>query len=543
MKKGRPTRAATCMRVFKFEIAAMAAEVRGKRWPAEKWQKDPVGFVREELGAEPLDHQAEIMMAVAADPCARVTVRSGQKTGKTCLDIWLALWFYCSFPEAQVLLTATTGDQIAGVLWKQLNLTILEARKHGFEIETPPANPSNGMKAADFRSIKGISVREREALAGLSGKNQLFICDEASSLSQELFEAVEGNCAGGARIIMTSNPTKVEGPFFDSFYRMKDNWKQFHLSSEVIARKYAELGKEVRGIASLATLERWKEMYGADSALYIQRASGDFLLQEKGKAIDLHTITEAQYRWPTASDEGVLTIGIDPAGDGESSDEFAFCLVRGLKVINIFAFRSLSEESGLQHLLSFLASNRRGDETPRVIIDADGPIGSSFYGRLKAIAEDLRRLRPADGFEVFGVRASNYAKRQPQLYERVREELWANLAKWLKIGGSFPPDFKLEAELHTPAWVENTNGGKAKITSKVEFRSKLGRSPDRADALCLAVWEPMPWLKEDADPAPPPPPPERVGAQDTGEPGNLNPYASGSFGRGRGGGGFDPYAR
>jgi hypothetical protein len=45
-------------------------------------------------------------------------------------------------------------------------------------------------------------------------------------------------------------------------------------------------------------------------------------------------------------------------------------------------------------------------------------------------------------------------------------------------------------ELHAPEWIPQVTG-RLKATGKDELRKALGRSPDRADAVALAVWEPM----------------------------------------------------
>ncbi len=110
-------------------------------------------------------------------------------------------------------------------------------------------------------------------------------------------------------------------------------------------------------------------------------------------------------------------------------------------------------------------------------------------------------------FTVVGIRASDRAHREPHLYDRMRDELLANLANWLIDGGAIPEDTKLAAELHAPEWTQ-TITGRLKATPKDEIRKKLGRSPDRGDAVALAVWEPSGIAARVAEtrtsPAPPP---------------------------------------
>ncbi len=521
------------------------SRIDGARWPMVRYQKDPVAFVREQIGEQPMRHQRRIMRDVARSMRAKVAVRSGQKTGKTKLAIWLALWFYCSFPEARVFLTADTAPQIKRVLWPELNKTLAVARrKRGLLIETPAKNPETGMLAPDGRMILGFTTRTIEAMAGLSGQNMLFVGDEASALEKPMFDAIRGNTAGGARMLLISNPTRAEGPFFDVFGgnahpRKRKGWSLHHLSSEALAIELAAKGKSVPGVATLATIKEWEEDDGRESVFFIMRALGNFSLDEAAKIVSLHLLLAAQQRWEDAENHtGPLSIGCDPAGDSGEGDEFAFSVVRGAKQLHQEVHLGLSEDAALSRVKELVATFREGDEIPRVIIDAEGPIGSAFYGRCRGEANHLQIHSLRESCEVWGVKSSQDAVREPQLYARIRDELWASLGKWMRTGAVIT-DRKLEQELHCPGY-SVTVKGKRVATDKKIMKEKLGRSPDRADALALAVWEPCGWLVPDTKPVLEMPP-ERLGVtekpQQIHDSGPMNPY--GDFGRSSGR--FDPY--
>ena len=57
----------------------------------EAYRNDPVRFVREILGVEPFDYQAEFLREVAST--RRLSVRSGHGTGKSTTASWAMLWF------------------------------------------------------------------------------------------------------------------------------------------------------------------------------------------------------------------------------------------------------------------------------------------------------------------------------------------------------------------------------------------------------------------------------------------------------------------
>lgn len=523
----------TCLRTLIHQLSIDLEEINGSKWPCTKWQTNPIGFIREVLKEEPLSHQVEILEAVLNN--TKIAVRSGQKTGKTKLLIWLSIWFYCSFEDAKVIMTAAIKDQIDKVLWNEMTRTLFKAKQKGLTIESPGATANSGLRSLDGRMVYGFTARDIESVGGISSPNMLFLVDEASALTQQFAEAIEGNMAGGnCHLLYISNPTRTSGPFFDAFHSKANYWKTFHLSSEAVAQYLDANGISVRGVASLETIERWALEWKRESVFFRMRVLGDFILSESGKILSVQCITDAQIRWNDLIDDGLLSIGVDPAGHAVGGDEYAFSIVRGVKHIGIHTFAGLSEDQAIAHLKAFLLTYRRGDEIPQVIIDSEGPIGGSLLFRLQAMAEFLRINKVDESFEVFGVKASVPARRAPHLYDKARDELWANLAEWMETGGIIS-DNKLEAELNTPMW-EPISNGKAKVTAKDEFRKLLNRSPDRADSLALAVWQPRTWMtgkkRVDLPPVMESTLPQKING--------FDPYDTSLIDEG---GGFDPYKR
>lgn len=467
------------------------------RWPSARYRTDPEAFAREVLGVELTDDQIRILVAVRDH--MRVAVSSGHKVGKSVIDAVVALWFFCSFEEARVIMSSVTSRQVDQILWRELRMLHRRAtRPIGGELHELARS---GLKSADFREIVGFTAREAEAVAGISGKNLLYILDEASGIGEDINEAIEGNRAGGARVLMTSNPTQNDGFFFDAFHKYQASDANpngihcFQISSEDSPNVRA--GRiVVPGLATKEWVEEKKREWGEDSALYAVRVRGQFARREAGRAIDLHTIELAEQRWGDAPCDGVLTIGLDPAGDGIEGDESVFAWRRGLKVLGLLAFRGLSLDAHLVHLMSIIREHGRPAERARVVLDREGSIGFDLYRKtLQPYLEQFKEDRRP--FDMFPIRASDRATREIDAWDRQRDALWGNLAKWLRpverngIGGAIPEDSRLAAELHAPMWIAGPKG-RVKITGKKELRKILGRSPDRADAVALAVWDPHP---------------------------------------------------
>jgi hypothetical protein len=514
-------------------------------WPSPTYQADPVSFSRDILGVDPAVHQIAIADDVRDNK--RVAVVSGHKIGKSFIMAWLALWFYCSFPDARSIFTSTTDRQVNKILWRELRKllafcgwclkcklsdphnyrrTIPRPCPHSAIIDyvgTIPELARTGIHSTDLREIVGFTAREAEAVAGISGANILYLADEASGIPEQIYTAIRGNLMGGGRILACSNGTQTEGFFFEAFDKTKVDaagkpiWKTHQISSETVA----ELG--IPGLASRDEIEEVRREYGEESAFFIVRVKGGFPIGESGKIITLKLIEEAQARWDETPADGVLCIGVDPAGESGTGDESVFARRRGLKITNMHARRGLTPEGHLVEVLGIIADEREPKEVPIVIIDRDGEVGARVYARFAGYLETHEHA-----FILVGVRGSlRRLNDKYRLYDTVRDELWGNCRDWLKSGGAIPEDARLAKELHAPDGSPDADN-KIKITPKPKLRERLGHSPDRADAVCLAVWEKGFPLNpsEEAKPAEPMPEPEE--SREIG----LDPYAGVDWTRG-----------
>jgi phage terminase large subunit len=72
-------------------------------------------------------------------------------------------------------------------------------------------------------------------------------------------------------------------------------------------------------------------------------------------------------------------------------------------------------------------------------------------------------------------------------YLNMRAELWFKCKAWLEgMDVSLPRDDGLYAELAAPRYMF-TSSGKMQVESKEAMKKRGVRSPDKADALCLAL--------------------------------------------------------
>lgn len=482
------------------------------RFPSLKYRQDPVAFFREVLGVEPWSKQIEICEAIRDHK--RVAVRSGHKIGKSAVAVGIALWFYCSFPDARVIMTSTTSRQVDQILWRELRMMRAKGSRclsckaqdpTGMLIPRPCPHSAiiegeqgelarTGLKSSDFREIVGFTARESEAVAGISGANLLYILDEASGIGDEIFEAIEGNRAGGARALLLGNPTRNEGEFFDAFFSKSRFYKTLTVSSEETPNALA--GEDIiPGLAGAEWIAEKADEWGVDSALYKVRVKGVHAIGEEGRIFNLHMIALAEQRWHDTAPAGRLYIGLDPAGDAGTGDETALVPRRGNKMLSLERAKGLTADLHVGRVIEMIARFKLLRETPVVVLDRDGSVGARVFGALRAHLD-----QHPNAFELVGVRAGEKAKREMRNYALVRDELAASLFLWFRDGGAIVEDTQLEGELHQLEWSVRADG-KRMLTPKKELRKKLGRSPDSYDALALSCWEPLSLIDQPASDA------------------------------------------
>lgn len=417
------------------------------------------------------ERQDEILIACGEHD--RVAVRAGRKVSKSVAACCVAWWFFSSFPEARVVITGPGGTQVRRILWRELRLI---ARRSKIALPHVPETPFTGIISADgTREIIGLSTDEPERMQGYSGPHMLYIIDEASGVSEDIFEAIEGNLAGGARVLMIGNPTQPSGTFYDAFNRpeVAELWNTLHISSW-------EAAKSKRHIKGMATErwchERYKAWGGPDGPVYQVHVMGEFAKYGECSVIPLAYVSEGQHRHGSVSTDGRLQLGVDPARFGD--DEFVVAVRRGLDIIDLVARKKLDIEPGALFIEEMAARHhRKGEQKPLVKIDA-AAMGSAI----------AHLLRARGNVDVVMVNFGDPSDR-PDDFINMRAQLWFGLADWLHDGGAIPKDFELEADLLAPKYDFNDQN-KRRIERKQDIKKRLKRSPDRGDAVCLAVHTP-----------------------------------------------------
>jgi len=421
---------------------------------------DPVLFVESMLDCKPEAWQKEVLESLLSDD--KIAIKSGHGTGKTALLSWIILWWLCTKIPTKIACTANSAHQLNDVLWSEISKwhrNLPDGFRNLFEFKSDKINLI-GVK--DSFAVARTARREQpEALQGFHSPNMLFIADEASGIDNIIFEVAEGSLSTkGAKVILTGNPTRSSGYFYDCFHTMKHRWKTFtvscHDSQYVNPSFIADMAKK----------------YGEDSNVFRIRVLGEFPESNEDAIIPLHLISESITRDIDPSTDDVIW-GLDVARHG--NDRTALAKRQGntlLEKIKTWKNKDLMETVGI--VVSEYEALPYSKRPTEILIDSIG-LGAGVADRLQEMNLNC---------QITAVNVAELPSMQDK-YMRLRDELWFLVREWFESRDvKIIDDEELIAELTTPSFSFMSNG-KIKVESKEQLKKKGHKSPDLADALCL----------------------------------------------------------
>lgn len=442
-----------------------------------RWKNDPAAFAVEVLDRRPWSRQRDIFRAVVDHP--QVVTRAGHKVSKTDSIGCLALWWVTTRPQGKVVMSSAVGEQLKNILWPALRQIHKGARVPiGGKLAE---DHHGGLWFPDGRAVIAMKSEDTkpEAFAGVSSPNLLYLIDESSGFPEALLEAAQGNLAGGGKLICFGNPTRTSGWYFDAFHTRRGEWHQIHIDS----RESPNITGKEPPIPGLATPEWEARMAkaGRESPLYQVRVAGNFPKSGDMVAvsIDLLEGSIARAADPSKLRDGPLRLGLDVGRTGE--DPSVLAAVRGDRC---FPLRETHHRKGddlagwVLHQIRDLRREGvcREGERPECRIDEIG-VGYSVCDHLAHSGELV----------VVPINVSTRPM-DPERFATTRDEVWFAGADWIAGGGAVPAhDTDLHGEL-TASRYKFDGRGRHIVASKDEMKKVLRRSPNKADALNLAVY-------------------------------------------------------
>ena len=423
-----------------------------------EWSINPVQGVRDLFRAEPTKQQIELIRQ-AWNPRARVAVSSCTGAGKTTTLAWLTMLFLLTQEDCRVLVTSPSFQQLNRVYhsefrkWRgKMDKKIADM----FDItrERITCTSNRGVQEA---SLVTASADNTESLQGGHSTNYVILGDEASAIEEDTFDVLLRTLSTGTggRLILTSNPTRSVGRFYDIFHKDIPGWEKLYFEAFDCPHIAKDFPQEM------------EDTYGKDSDHYRIGVLGQFPRTTNSQfisasvvdaALELNLPHSAYYNYPKV-------IGIDVARFGD--DKTVFVCRQGPKILDITQLEGLDT----MQVASAAFEYQRTHQASVIFVDAIG-IGAGVFDRCKDLKMPVK--------EVMGSRKSS----KPMEYFNLRSQLWGEMRHWLNNEADIPYLTDIRAQL-----LGMTYGYTAKmqvaLTTKKDIKKSGQKSPDIGDAIAL----------------------------------------------------------
>jgi len=421
-----------------------------------KAKADPLFFIRHVLGGTLTPDQVRVCESVRDN--RRTAAPAGHAVGKSYVASCLVLWFLGTRPGSKVITTAPTWRQVEEVLWREIavaharSLQPFGGRMMATQLEMGP----------EWFAI-GISTDDPTRFQGIHAPEMLLIFDEATGVDREIWDAGEALAVGpNDRFLAIGNPTDPTSRFKQVCDSGK--WNVVEISVEnhpnVLEGRQIIPGAPSREWVA----ERLEDYGGRESPLYRARVLGRWPDAGDDVLIPLALVESAQARWQEAQGRPQAA-GCDVARFG--ADETVVATIDGAGNVAPLIIRRGQD-------LMATAGHLRFINARRTMVDDTG-LGGGVTDRLR---EQSFHVEPVN----FGEAAE-----EPERFTNRRAELWWTLREALKAGRlGLPDDRRLAADLTNVKYGFDSKG-RIKLEAKDDLRKRLGRSPDRGDALALAA--------------------------------------------------------
>lgn len=433
----------------------------------------PVEFVVDIIGANPEPYQAEILEAVRDN--GKVSVRSGHGTGKTALLAWTIIWYLITRPYARIPCTAPTQHQLQDILWAEIAKWLNHSGLNDALVWSSETVHMKGYKPTWFAVAR--TARDPNALQGFHGKNLLFVIDEASGVNDALYQPIMGALTEeNAKLIMCGNPTMLSGFFYDSHHGTAEKYATFKLDGSKSARVNPTFVQDII------------DMFGRDSDAYRVRVAGEFPSAMPDSFISLEWVEKCLAKVLLIEEVKTVDIGVDVARFGD--DETVIQPVINKHIVQRSEKLLKNDIMQVTGAVMQMAKNLHNRNNVRITVkvDCDG-LGVGVYDRIKEIkqAQSYGWLNPVECH--FGGKGGRLRTSDPIEFANSTGLMWGNLRAKLKAGELvMMKDDKLIGQITNRKYKLDSEG-RILLERKEEMKKRGAHSPDRADALALALYE------------------------------------------------------
>jgi hypothetical protein len=408
------------------------------------------GFVRGALQIESYQWAQSIFMDLDKRGAA-VAVKACNGAGKTArIATPAALWHASVFPKSLTIATSGVFRQV-----KEQLFPAIHAHAHRFRGWT--FNDCEVVTHHGSR-ILGFSTDQPGKFEGWHADNLFIILDEAKSVPDSIFEAVE-RCQPTRRLLLSS-PGGCSGFFYEAFQSRRKFFRQHSVAASECPH------------ISPAWIAEQIEKYGPDHPLVRSMIFAEFMsFGEDGAVVPLGFVERLLANPPPFQNDGSASAFCDFAAGG---DENVFAVRRGNKVEVVAAWR---EKDTMKAIGRFICHFKEQDLKPYQIRADEGGLGIAVCDRLAESGWPVNRVNNGSPAKD----ADHYANRGAEIWFEGRRKIERQEV-------ILPNDPMLIAQLTTRlGWPDSK--GKLTLEPKDKMRSRGLPSPDRADAALGAMFD------------------------------------------------------
>lgn len=472
------------------------------------------------------EFQYDLIASIFSPHIREVFVKGNTSCGKGGAVGLAVCLYYALFEDAKVVITSASYHHAQSVMFA-------EVRKwfDGMAFPPPGAALRTGISHTAQHYVDVVNPDSDEAFSGRHGRNTLFVFDEATAIPDERYKLANTQAT---TFVAVANPRTLGGSFREAFPLAAPdetttidgpfgkrrcitvggadcmNVKERRLERPIgplggieVGGRHFEQGEPIPEelhdlvaplIPGQVCYDTWKAIVSdADPFIVEVFGHGRFPTEDPEHQLILPSwLPENTRAWSEAVP--VLAFGLDVAAS-RSGDESVLAAggQEGVRALHVWQYLDTMATVGK---VQQIARERYGIELQQ----GEVPVAVDMDGLGKGVGDRLAEL----GVKVVEIRGNATASEEPHRYGNLRAQAYGMLADRLRPDGKFPEPFalpddpKLREELVAPERVfVGSDGLKFRITPKERrpgktfrgqtLREKLGRSPDRADAVAYML--------------------------------------------------------
>lgn len=412
-----------------------------------------------------------------------VGVEAGTGTQKTFTAAIIVLWFLDCFENSTVVTVAPKEKQLTlniwkeiGRLWPMFQRLRPQAELTTLRIRVRPG--SDRWAAHGFACGVGADEESATKAQGFHAEHMLIVFEETPGIHHAIMTAFENTCTAPHNLrLALGNPDSVH----DALHKFCESPNVVHVRVSALDHPNVVCSDHtiVPGAVSKQKVEERRLKYGPDSRLYRSRVRGiapdeaaDSLIRwswcKQAARLPAERIEELRRKGPKA-------LGVDVANSANGDKA---CIAHGQGAVLIEANSFPCPDANELGRKVAMLMDQLNIEYKNVGVDSVG-VGAGTVNELKRLGKKCASLNGGEKPRPMSRREEEFNNLRSQMHWQFRIDLQHGEV-------SLPDDEEAFEDLTAVKW--ETKNGVIVVEPKEKIKERLGRSPDKGDAIVYWNW-------------------------------------------------------